>query len=90
MAMAKADACHYDYAAFMATTLSRWFSELADHSEPRHSLRILMLERHADAHFGWFHDLQIRPGAPGSPRNVLSVRAEADQAIDELHERRES
>lgn len=46
-----------DYAAFMATTLSRWFSELADHSEPRHSLRILMLERHADAHFGWFHDL---------------------------------
>jgi hypothetical protein len=32
-----------DYAALMATTLARWFSELADHSMPQHPLRILLL-----------------------------------------------
>jgi hypothetical protein len=46
-----------DYAALMANTLARWFSELADHATPQHPLRILLLERHADPNSGWYRDL---------------------------------
>ncbi len=46
-----------DYAALLAGTLARWFAELADHAAPRHPLRILLLERHADPNSGWYRDL---------------------------------
>jgi tetratricopeptide (TPR) repeat protein len=46
-----------DYAALMASTLARWFAELADHAASKHRLRILLLERHADPKSGWYQDL---------------------------------
>ena len=46
-----------DYAALQGETLAKWFGELADHAQPGHPLRILLLERHADAASGWYRNL---------------------------------
>jgi hypothetical protein len=71
-----------DYAALLAGTLARWFAELADHGAPRHELRILLLERHADPNSGWYRDLadgtwhgQAARGlfSPTAPRRVTPL-----------------
>jgi hypothetical protein len=51
-----------DYAAAKAKLLREWLVELSRNRDGRgYRLRLLMLERHADAKLGWWHDL-ISPG----------------------------
>jgi tetratricopeptide (TPR) repeat protein len=42
-----------DYAAAHAAVLGEWLRELQDRPPPRHPLRILLLERHANPESGW-------------------------------------
>ncbi|MBB5057439.1 hypothetical protein HDF16_002145 [Granulicella aggregans] len=54
-----------DYAAMLGESLRTWIAELSNHPaadpttpSPDHpALRILLLERFADQHTGWYHDL---------------------------------
>jgi hypothetical protein len=75
-----------DYAALLASTLSRWFRQLADHALPQHPLRILLLERHANPDSGWYHDLAdgtwhgraVRElFSPADPRRVTPIEEAA-------------
>ncbi|MBB5057428.1 tetratricopeptide (TPR) repeat protein [Granulicella aggregans] len=46
-----------DYAAALALTIAAWLRGLVDHAPPKHPLRILLLERHADLEGGWYNSL---------------------------------
>ena len=50
-----------DYAAAAATVLRPWLEALARRPPPAKPLRLLLLERHADAALGWWAEL-ARPG----------------------------
>jgi tetratricopeptide (TPR) repeat protein len=51
-----------DYAAGKSSALRNWFIELALNQEgTKNRLRVLLLERHADAASGWWHEL-MTPG----------------------------
>ena len=52
-----------DYAAARSSLLSKWLVELADHpGHPQKPLRLLLLERHADASGGWWREAFGRGG----------------------------
>jgi len=61
-----------DYSAMMASALTKWFGELADHGAAKHPLRILLLERHADPDSGWYHDLADSTRSGQKARNLFS------------------
>ncbi len=55
-----------DYAAASASILRKWLEVLARRPPLEHKLRLLLLERHADAQAGWWADL-ARPGGLSGP-----------------------
>ncbi|MBW4093536.1 MAG: tetratricopeptide repeat protein [Proteobacteria bacterium] len=78
-----------DYAAASATALRQWQAVLARHPPCAHPLRLLLLERHADAETGWWAEL-ARPGGmsgrgpeslldPAGPIVLASLRAVEDR-----------
>jgi len=79
-----------DYAAMMSATLAKWFDELADHLAPKHPLRILLLERHADPNAGWYRDLADGTWSGHRVRGLFSpVEPHRVTPIDEAFQRRQ-
>jgi tetratricopeptide (TPR) repeat protein len=60
-----------DYAAASATILRQWLEALARRQPPEHRLRMLLLERHADAEMGWWADLARPGGLSGAGPDAL-------------------
>jgi tetratricopeptide (TPR) repeat protein len=78
-----------DYAALMSGVLAKWFSELVDNPSPPHKLRILLLERHADPKFGWYHDLADGTWHGRAVRELLSPEEPRRVApLDQIDQRR--
>ena len=60
-----------DYAAASASVLRKWLEVLARRPAPKEPLRLLLLERHADAQMGWWAELARAGGLSGPGPDAL-------------------